>query len=61
MPTGMCMKCKIIACLSIWVMGPAVCLQTDVQSGAPGGIVREKSCPCVDSLKSQKVVAAYWS
>lgn len=42
-------------------MGPAVCLQTDVQSGAPGGIVREKSCPCVHSLKSQKVFAAYWS
>lgn len=41
-------------------MRPAECLQTDVRPGAPGGTVREK-CPCVHSLMSQWVFAAYWS
>lgn len=41
-------------------MWPAVCLQTDVQPGAPGVTAREKCCPCVHSLKSQRIFAAYW-
>lgn len=42
-------------------MRAAVCLQTGVHSGAPGGTAKEKHCPCVHSFKSQKVFASYWS